>query len=186
MGRKLFYLDDFEKDVDLAVRDFATEIGEKIKMAYVNSIDYFYNQYEPSSYKRTWNLETSYIGVGGKKKYKRNYKRKNYYLCGIFVGDEYISGEPYLKRYGRQMYKSEVFERSWLKGIHGFNITDVRSANKGMTKEQYKYRWNPKTIPETTRPAPAINFKKDFRSITDRASIRKQLLEKVGFGINYV
>lgn len=144
-------LKTFKRDLDTACRHVAKEVGEEIQLEYSKQIRWFYEDYSPSSYKRTYSLWTASSGYGHKQTWGRN--KYMSYWGGITVDSSQISGDPYRKPYlhgwntgdvGSSDFKrsreeresikresrgssphwrvptAEIFERSFLKGIHGF------------------------------------------------------------------
>lgn len=177
-------LHNLDININAAVRRAAIEIGEKIQDEYENTITQFYMAYDPIMYDRTDSLYKGSKGVGGIGKYYKQLSKNNY-ECGINVGAENYSGNPYVKPYphGLEMDPSIVFPNAWDKGMHGFSSYNVRQQHKGKKKGDKSY-WSVKhTPPRTAKPKSKMNkaFKKYDNAGYVFGVIEKYLGELGGF-----
>lgn len=147
-------LQNLNINLNTAVRRAAVEIGEKIQDEYETAITNFYADYDPQLYDRTYSLYEGAKGIGG---YGTNIKQlaKNMYECGITVGAENYSYNPYSKPYphGWDADPSMVFPNVWDLGRHGFSSYNVRKAHAGKDKNDPKY-WKIKksSVPKNSTP----------------------------------
>ena len=109
-------LKDIKKKYDKALDEFAQDIALEIEEGYEFAIDSFYADYNPLWYDRTY---SSYLGSSA---YALGiYDPANFnvtgdvYTVGTTVSPEYIQGKPY------RADTDWVFNRTFVKGIHGIN-----------------------------------------------------------------
>lgn len=148
---------NLDANLNIAIRNAAREIGEKIYSAFGNSVTKFYASYSPNWYDRTYALlKQSYMGVGGKDVFYKKSGRYGY-NCGLGVGAENYSGNPYEKdpHHGAYMTPDIVFPMAWDKGIHGFNTYTIRKVHADKTREYY-WRLNRKYVPKNSKPINSI------------------------------
>lgn len=151
-----FILKDLSINVNAAVRRAAVEIGEEIQNEYEIAITKFYSDFDPNMYDRTYSLYEGSKGVGGLGVYQRQLS-KNMYECGINVGPENYSYNPYVKPYphGLEMDPSIVFPKAWDSGIHGFTSYTVNMQHKNASKDKY-WKIKRKSIPKKSSPPKKI------------------------------
>ena len=138
-------LKKLEVNVNTAVSRAAAEIGENIYIEFENVITKFYMDYTPVMYERTYSLIEGAKGAGGYGTYHKRLQ-KNMYECGINVGAENYSGNPYAKNppHGLDMDPSIVFPNSWELGRHGFSRYSIRKHNETADDEHY---WHVRNVP---------------------------------------
>ncbi len=75
------------------------------------------------------------------------------YECGIYVGAEIYSGNPYVKDppHGLDADPSKVFPNAWDLGRHGFSSWNVR-LNHMKANESGGKSWRVKRIPKNSTP----------------------------------
>lgn len=122
-----FITKDVKRRAKIAARKTAKKVTADIQKMYKETVTEFYDHYDPSSYKRTF---STYEGSDG-------YGKENFdpievgddYLAGIEVSPSNIEGDPY------EADKDYVFERTFVKGIHGFTPEEAEQYNsvKGIT-----------------------------------------------------
>lgn len=173
-------LKNLEINVNTAVSRAAAEIGEKIQDEYEIVITKFYADYKPIMYERTYSLYEGAKGVGGYGKYHRQLE-KNMYECGINVGAENYSGNPYVKNppHGLDMDPSIVFPNSWELGRHGFSRYNVRKQHETATKETY---WHVKRIPQNYNKGGQPRKKMDeaFKKYDNEAYVNSVIIKHIG------
>ena len=154
-------LKDINININTAVKKAAQEIGTKIQDEYEIAITNFYMAYSPILYERTYSLYEGAKGVGGYGKYQKQ-TSKNEYDCGINVGAENYSGNPYTTPYphGLEMDPSIVFPNAWDKGRHGFSSYNVRIKNKDKVRDDPNYwKIKKKHVPQnSTPPKQTMNY----------------------------
>lgn len=140
MGRpkknQIIDVDKIKKNLDNAIQETGKEVSEEIKRSFVSAVRDFYAAYKPLSYSRTYSTYEASSSASG----IPSYKRTGECSCeaGIVVDSKYM-GEPYHKNHGWDPSASFIFDRTWNKGIHGFNKKTVSDANKALDG----YRWVP-------------------------------------------
>lgn len=141
--RKTINIDDFTININESIKRIAKETGEKLYKEYKKSIQAFYDDYSPSIYNRTGGIGKAWSGINGKNTF---YKRlgKNMYCCGIYVGEQYIPGDPYVNQHHSNsmngiVNKSWVFPRAFDSGIHGYTQNEYFQANRTREKNYIDY-----------------------------------------------
>lgn len=162
MSKKKDLLTDITEKFNEAVEEMASEMTFQIEHAYEETIDEFYEDYDPVSYDRTYstylastgydNATTPLMHVG------------DAYFAGIGVNGSNIPGQPY------EMPKHWVFDRTFYKGIHGINRNDVFKMNKDRTRDN---RITIKNVPTNMKPAPKSVMKKKFKELTKKKNMDK-------------
>lgn len=150
-----------------AIATLAEDVTFQIESAYETAISMFYKDYDPLYYDRTY---STYLGSD---KYDDPFGYQHYgdsYFSGIGVSASYIPGNPY------NAYKEWVFNRTYYKGIHGFNKSDKDRVNKTRTKEN---AWRIKHVPRTMTQKPSNLMKKSFKSITKKSNMDKLLNQAI-------
>ena len=116
-----FITKDVEKRMKVAARKAAKKVTADIQKMYKETVTEFYNHYNPSFYDRTFSTYEGSDGYG-----KESFDPTEVgddYLAGIEVSPSNIEGEPY------EADKDYVFERTFVKGIHGFTPEEAESYN---------------------------------------------------------
>lgn len=131
--QKTFDIDAFEKRFDSALESVAIVVGEEIEAAFERAIVEFYSSYHQTVYERTeslFKLSSGYPKGANLPLWKK--KGKLSYEAGIDVKPKYVPGNPYKKipPHGLNVDTEWVFDVSYMKGIHGFNIRNVRTTKK--------------------------------------------------------
>lgn len=166
------------KDFEAAIKDTAIELNQHLAAAYTQSVEAFYNDYEPKYYKRTGSLydgsnltKSGLISGYNEKNIKNPKKNNNGYYAEIKVSPKFIHGKPY------RADVDWVFERFFFKGIHGQSDTERRQWGNNEWWDTYlrtfpKYR----NFPEDLR----VNQYREYRNMF----MRKGSLGGSFFGLN--
>lgn len=144
---------NLDVNIGAALGKAAREIGEKIQDQYESAITKFYMSYSPKVYDRTYSLYEGAIGIGGRGVYVKK-SGKYGYDCGIDVGPENYSYDPYIKDplHGKQMSVGEVFPQAWEKGVHGFTTGTVAKVHKTQSKDTKWWSIKHKNVPPKSQP----------------------------------
>lgn len=114
-------IDGLKKMFNDAVKELSEEVLFQIESAYESNIDRFYNDYNPLYYNRTY---STYLASSG---YSNLFSPQNInpieggFMVGIGIDSNNISGNPY------RADTDWVFNRTYMKGIHGINATNLFS-----------------------------------------------------------
>ncbi len=137
----------------------------------------WYAEYDPVEYERT---ESSYLGSNafmtagwGNMLFGEQYvsgKTDDGYIAGIEVSPQYIIGEPYRAREG----KDWVFERTFQQGIHGFTFDEVKKYRKNGNKTFKKI----KNVPRKSRSSPEKKMDRLVSRLSKR-TINKIVTEEI-------
>ena len=175
-------LKDIKKKYDKALDEFAQDIALEIEEGYEFAIDSFYADYNPLWYDRTY---SSYLGSSA---YALGiYDPTNFnvtgdiYTVGTTVSPEYIQGKPYGASDKYSDITEWVFERTFVKGIHGINNREeqsysrtkiYRNKKKGVAGISIQSR-NIKNM----HPTPKVLMDKEFKKITSKRRMSKKFNE---------
>lgn len=172
-------LKNLDININAAVRRAAAEIGEKIQEEYEAIITKFYMSYDPKMYDRTYSLYEGAKGVGGYGKYQRQLM-KNMYECGINVGAENYSGNPYAKNppHGLDVDPSIVFPNAWDLGRHGFSSWNVR-LNHMRANESGAKPWRVRRTPKNSTP-PKKKMAEAFKKYDNEAYVNGVIIKHIG------
>lgn len=109
--------------VSWAMKSLATRIQNDIQNKYNEEVRHFYDDYDPSSYDRTYSLFSAYKPV--------YYKKDNIYYMGAEIDGDNIPYTPYFSIYNRNkpMAPWYVFNLFYYQGSHGNNIHFVSGDN---------------------------------------------------------
>lgn len=159
------------------IRNVAREIGEKIQGDFEAAITKFYIGYSPKLYERTYSLYEGAIGVGGRGKYI-NKVGKYAFECGIEVGAEFYSGNPYVKNppHGRDMSPDIVFPSAFDKGIHGFTTYTIGAVHKNQVKGDKYWKMPRASAPRKTTP-PKTLLNMSFKQVNNQEYIYGKVFE---------
>ena len=131
-------LEGLEKLFNDSVEEMAQEVLIKIEYMYETAIDLFYADYNPLYYNRTY---STYEGSSGAKDLfspQNIYGSDNNWTAGIIVDPSFINNKPY------RADTDWVFERTFVKGIHGINTGKAWGKKTSKTfvrvKGKEKYR----------------------------------------------
>ena len=125
-SKDLVSISEIENALDKALEIVAMDVGKEIQAAFESAISDFYSSYSPNSYHRTktmYQFSSGYNGGSKKPLFEKIGKLK--YEAGITVSPSHVAGNPYKKNHGLDVDPEWVFDVSYLKGIHGFNRSDV-------------------------------------------------------------
>ena len=127
---------DVEMNVNAGIRRAAVKIGTMIQEGYEIAITAFYSDFSPIMYDRTYSLYEGAIGVGGYGVYYKQLEKCSY-ECGIRVGGEYYSYDPYVKEppHGLALGPGDIFPNAW-QGDHG----GVKKTAAPAGKMDYRFR----------------------------------------------
>ena len=126
------FLNAMKRACNIASSRLADYVYENINKKYVETINKFYEDYDPIYYDRRYNLYRGYSGFYNKIKKRLS---DGTYLTGIEVGAEFIGNNPY------KISADYVFNRAFEQGIHGITKEDLkkRASNvdpiKAMARE---------------------------------------------------
>lgn len=167
---------DIKKKYNKALQDFAEDVALNIEKAYESAIDAFYADYNPLWYDRTY---SSYMGSSagtfGIFDPMNFQQGDNSYTVGTTISPEFIHGKPY------RADTDWVFERTFVKGIHGinnrretnYNRTKLhKSKSKGVVGIEIQSR-NIKNM----HPTPKVLMDKEFKKITGKRNMSKMFNE---------
>lgn len=121
---------EIEKNFKKALKDTTVQMNEAIEYMYENAITLFYESFEPNYYVRTYSTyygSDLYDNIAGKYDVV---PQGNTYTAGITVSPKNIPGQPYYKNGQSRPDKAWVFERTYIKGIHGITTAERRSFGK--------------------------------------------------------
>ena len=116
------------KQYESAIKQVAEEVSFQVESAYESVIDMFYNDYTPRWYERTGSTYRASDHVDDMSKIT---KVGDEYLSGIIVDSENINGNPY------RADTDWVFERTFVRGIHGFTAHEGRRFAQKM-RQRFK------------------------------------------------
>ena len=131
---KKIILNDFKQ----AIKDTAIELNYQLAKSYNLSIEAFYDDYDPKYYERTGSLfdgsnltKSGLISGYNKHNIENPFKNKNGYCAEIKVNGNYIHNNPY------RADTDWVFERSFIKGIHGQDDRERRKWGNNEWWDRY-------------------------------------------------
>ena len=151
---------NLDVSVGWAVRRAGQEIGEAIQEIFETAITKFYMAYPPRVYDRTYSLYEGAIGAGGRGIYIK--KSGQYgYDCGIEVGSEFYSYNPYVKNppHGLEMSPERVFPEAFDRGVHGFTSYSLKRPKDDKWRSRIRRSAPPKSSP------PVKYLKSEFKKI---------------------
>lgn len=159
------------------LRRTANEIGTRIQDDFEKAITKFYMDYEPTWYDRTYSLYEGAVGVGGRGKYIKK-SGKYGYDCGIEVGSEFYSYNPYVKdpHHGKEMSPDEVFPNAFEYGRHGFSSYTMRVVHKNQSKDAKWWRLKKKHIPKVSTP-PIKSLNASFKQVDNSNYVFEKLYQ---------
>lgn len=164
-------LQDFRKDIEKrymsAIEHLAEEVSFQIESAYETVIEKFYDDYSPVSYNRTYSTYLASDGYDDPFSYTQS---GNVYTAGIQVSSDFIQGKPY------RADTDWVFNRTFERGIHGFNKKDMDTYNVGKYGNNI---WRVKHRPKNMRPAPKKLMDREFKRITKKGNMDKLFNEQL-------
>lgn len=141
--RQTINIDDFTININEIVKKVAVEAGERMYREYKKSIQKFYDDYSPKIYRRTGGIGKAWSGINGKNVFHKRIG-KNIYAAGIYVGEQYIPGDPYVNQHHSNsmngiVNKSWVFPRAFDSGIHGYTQNEYFQANRTRENNYIKH-----------------------------------------------
>lgn len=162
MAKKDKILKDITNKFNKAVEEMASEVTFQIEEAYEDTIEEFYEDYDPIYYNRTYS--TYLASTGYDNPFTPLMHIGDSYFAGIGVSGSNIPYNPYVA------YKNWVFNRVFYKGIHGINRADVIRINKYRAREN---RYIIKNIPTNMKPVPKKIMDSRFKKITKKSNLDK-------------
>ena len=167
---------DLQKRIKAALnkslKRVAAEITEEIQVLYNQTIDEFYAQYSPRRYQRTL---STYHGSDSYRTLHDPIREGDGYLAGISVSPDNIPGDPY------RADKDWVFERTFVKGYHGYNSKEIKSWRQNnnirelIKTGKYYFNWMPGM--NVQRPSPSKSLESKVRQLSKGKS--KKLLDQM-------
>lgn len=157
MGRKdnAFDIDALKKRFDTALALVAREVGFEIEETFENQINAFYADYDPMVYDRTGYI---YYLSSGYDDYDSLVSGKNLkYTAGIRVAPTNVPDGAYAKNphHGLKITPRFVYNISYMRGIHGFNRSDLTFMRDKRTGELLrKYKNKKKGVYRKDHPDP--------------------------------
>jgi len=168
---------DIKSKYNKAVKELADEVAFKIENAYETFIEQFYEDYpNPKSYERTYSTylgSNAYNDVFG----QGIQQFGDSYFAGINVSSSNIPGNPY------RAYKGWVFDRTFVKGIHGINKKDKGKMNKYRGSGYGKELIRVKTI-KNMSPAPKTLMDREFGRIMKKSNMDKMFSDALSKAFN--
>lgn len=173
MKQKTVFLTEIESQVekamDKALYVVAEKIGLEVDKIYESVIEEFYASYKPHRYKRTG--ATFY---GSRLDPELPEQTDTGYITGLEISPDNIPGTPY------RANKDWVFERTFVKGYHGYKRDEVKAWRKkrGLfytrygvnTKEKLrqkeigaKYFFKRENGMQPLKPTPQVRFERKLR-----------------------
>lgn len=145
-------------EVDSAIGKAAKEVGDKIQKAYNESVDDFYDSYQPSSYIRTLSTYKGSSAARGHRTHRKLGSMRH--EAGITVDASYIGGNPYTKhpKHGWDPSVDFIFNRTFFEGIHGFNRGTIIKRNKRLPYDFIGPRQEPWVVGYNNSYSTAIRF----------------------------
>lgn len=107
-----------EKIMQDAIEIARMDVVEKLEIMWENSIDRFYDSYDPSWYRRTHSTYKASDAFDSLENHLFNPTDKNGYEIGIHISSDNI-GDPY------DAESEWVFKRTFEKGYHGYTIQEA-------------------------------------------------------------
>lgn len=146
MGRKKMIIDTEKilKQFDAALAAVSYEVGFEIEKAFENAIQEFYDDYPNPLYRRTGYM--FYLSDGYADNSLLSNRLGDYqYEAGIEVSPLNVPGNPYEKNphHGLHVTPRFVYNISYMRGIHGFNRSDLvfkRDRRTGELLRSNKYK----------------------------------------------
>ena len=124
-------LRDVKKKQKKALKRTAKRVTAEIQKQFNKTVETFYDDYDPQFYIRTYSTYFLSNNFGGTRNPSSNIKdptpTEEGYLAGIDVGPEFINGEPYKDKLG----KDYITDRTWNQGIHGTEAIKGKGKLKG-------------------------------------------------------
>ena len=127
---------EFKSDLRKECRDYLTTFGttyckkaaDELTETAKYAIEAFYNDYNPTWYERTNNLNKSY------RKYYHNNSRRVW--GGVYIGTEYM--KPYYRNDNSDQIRDPmlVVATAWETGLHGISGWHVKEGNRGVIPMQ--------------------------------------------------
>ena len=121
---------EIEKNFKKALKDTTIQLNTILEYMYENAIEAFYSSMEPKYYSRTG---ATYYGSDLYDNENKIYDPTiigNEYIAQLTVSPNNIPGEPYAKGRKNRPDKSWVFERTYIKGIHGITPAERKAWGK--------------------------------------------------------
>lgn len=130
---------DINKTMKIALKQTAIELNYMIEEIYERAIDAFYDSYNPKYYDRTLSTYKASDLWENPTKQQNPIPMGEGFIAGIEVSSDNIPGHPYNKSPKDKPNKTEwVFNRTYVKGIHGVSMIERRNWGKNNYWDKYR------------------------------------------------